>query len=201
MGGLDLGFVPGSGGKATAEILKSSELTFILGADEVDVANAKGFVVYIGTHGDAGAHRADVILPASAYTEKSATYVNTEGRVQMAARAAFAPGDAKEDWAIIRALSAVLGKTLPFDSLTELRSQLYADHPHFAQIGEIAENSEFDATAFAKALGASKTGKTLTRTLASPVTDFYMTNPISRASKVMAECSALASGSVAQAAE
>ncbi|MBL4891177.1 MAG: NADH-quinone oxidoreductase subunit G, partial [Rhizobiaceae bacterium] len=201
VGGLDLGFVPVKGGMATADILKSSELTFLLGADEVDVSNAKGFVVYIGSHGDAGAHRADVILPASAYTEKSGTYVNTEGRVQMASRAAFAPGDAKEDWAVIRALSAVLGKTLPFNSLPELRSQLYADYPHFAQLGEIANNAEFDVKAFAKAMGATKTGRTLTRTLASSVTDFYMTNPISRASKVMAECSALASGAMAQAAE
>ncbi|MFK5980944.1 MAG: NADH-quinone oxidoreductase subunit NuoG [Rhizobiaceae bacterium] len=201
VGGLDLGFVPGNGGMATADILKSSELTFLLGADEVDVSNAKGFIVYVGSHGDAGAHRADVILPASTYTEKSGTYVNTEGRVQMANRAAFAPGDAKEDWAVIRALSAVLGKTLPFNSLAELRSQLYTDYPHFAQIGEIADNAEFEPTIFAKAMGATKTGRTLARALASPVTDFYMTNPISRASKVMAECSALASGAMAQAAE
>ena len=201
VGGLDLGFVPGSGGKATAEILKSSELTFVLGADEVDVASAKGFVVYIGTHGDAGAHRADVILPASTYTEKSGTYVNLEGRVQMGNRAAFAPGDAKEDWAIIRALSAVLGATLPFNSLSELRSQLYAEYPHFAQLDEIVEAAPLDVKAFAKAMGAVKTGKTLKGAFVSPVSDFYMTNPIARASKVMAECSSVQAGNLAQAAE
>ena len=95
--------------------------------------NALGdaFVVYIGTHGDAGAHRADVILPGAAYTEKSAIYVNTEGRVQMAARAAFPPGDAREDWAILRALSDVLGKRLPFDSLPELRARALRRAPAF----------------------------------------------------------------------
>ena len=102
--------------------------------------NALGdtFVVYIGTHGDAGAHRADVILPGAAYTEKSAIYVNTEGRVQMTARAAFPPGDAREDWAILRALSDVLGQRLPFDSLRELRRALYAAHPHFMRVDQIA---------------------------------------------------------------
>ena len=102
----------------------SIDVLFLLGADEIDMARiGDAFVVYIGTHGDAGAHRADVILPGAAYTEKSGTYVNTEGRVQMTNRAGFAPGEAKEDWAILRALSDVLGKQLPFDSLAQLRAQ------------------------------------------------------------------------------
>ncbi len=111
VGGLDLGFVPGEGGLKAAEMatVGTLDVVFLLGADEIDVAPG-AFVVYIGTHGDRGAHRADVILPGAAYTEKSGLYVNTEGRVQMAARAAFPPGDAREDWAILRALSDVLGK-------------------------------------------------------------------------------------------
>ena len=110
------------------------DVLFLLGADEIDVSAARQtFVVYVGTHGDAGAHRADVILPGAAYTEKSGTYVNTEGRVQMISRAAFPPGEAREDWAILRALSDVLGHRLPFDSLTELRARLYAAYPHFAR--------------------------------------------------------------------
>ena len=113
------------------------DVAFLVGADEITVEPG-AFVVYIGSHGDRGAHRADVILPGAAYTEKSGTYVNTEGRVQMADRAAFPPGDAREDWAIFRALSGVLGQALPFDSLGALRSQLYAAHPHFAGMDEIA---------------------------------------------------------------
>jgi NADH-quinone oxidoreductase subunit G len=160
--------------------------------------NALGetFVVYLGTHGDAGAHRADVILPGAAYTEKSGTYVNTEGRVQMAARAGFPPGDAREDWAILRALSDVLGHKLPFDSLTELRTALYAAHPHFAAIDDIAAGSLDDI----KALAARPT-RTSTEPFRNPITDFYLTNPIARASAVMAECSALAFGKLATAAE
>jgi NADH-quinone oxidoreductase subunit G len=154
------------------------------------------FTVYIGTHGDAGAHRADVILPGAAYTEKSGTYVNTEGRVQMANRAGFAPGEAKEDWAILRALSDVLGKKLAFDSLQQLRAKLYAEYPHFADIDRIARGNWQDV----KALG--KLGGRLTKApFVSPVTDFYLTNPIARASAVMAECSALARSGFKQAAE
>src|SRR5690606_10938280 len=130
VGGLDIGFVPGEGGKDVAGMLGDSDVLFLLGADELDRTRTGGaFVVYIGTHGDAGAHRANVILPASTYTEKSGTYVNTEGRVQMTNRAGFAPGDAREDWAILRALSDVLGKRLPFDSLAQLRTKLYAEYP------------------------------------------------------------------------
>ena len=156
---MDLGFVPGKGGKNTDEMLKSMDVLFIHSADEFDITKAKGFKIYIGSHGDVGAHHADVILPASTYTEKSGTYVNTEGRVQMTSRAAFAPGDAKEDWAIIRALSSHLGVTLGFDSLSDLRSMLYSQFPHFARLDEVAEAGVVDVNAIAKSLGASKTGK------------------------------------------
>ena len=153
-------------------------------------------MVYIGTHGDAGAHRADVILPGAAYTEKSGTYVNTEGRVQQTNRAGFAPGDAREDWAILRALSDVLGTKLPFDSLAQLRAKLYAEFPHFAAIDEIAP-----ADAGAIAAAAKIGGRLGKAAFASPVKDFYLTNPIARASAVMAECSSLAKGGFKQAAE
>ena len=116
---------------------------FLLGADEIDIAPG-AFTVYIGTHGDRGAHRADVILPGAAYTEKSGIYVNTEGRVQMAARAAFPPGDAREDWAILRALSDVLGQKLPYDSLCALRAALFKAHPHLARIDQIAPGNAAD---------------------------------------------------------
>src|SRR5918994_7799723 len=123
--------MPGEGGLDVAAMAQPGALDvlFLLGADEIEVAPG-AFVVYIGTHGDAGAHRADVILPGAAYPEKSGLYVNTEGRVQMAARASFPPGDAREDWAIIRALSDHLGATLPFDSLAQLRQALFSAHPH-----------------------------------------------------------------------
>jgi len=197
VGALDIGFVPGEGGLDTAGMLKVGALNVLvnLGADEIDVP-AGAFVVYIGTHGDKGAHRADVILPGAAYTEKSATYVNTEGRVQMTARASFPPGEAKEDWAILRALSAELGRTLPFDSLNSLRAAIYAVHPHLAALDQVKAG---DAGDIARLSGAG--GKPGKAPFASPVTDFYMTNAISRASKIMAECSALAKTRGAVAAE
>ncbi len=197
VGGLDLGFVPGEKGVNAAAMLSSMDVLFLLGADELDFSR-KGakFTVYIGSHGDNGAQSADVILPAAAYTEKSGTWVNTEGRVQMGNRAGFAPGDAREDWAIIRALSDVLGKKLPFDSLRELRSKLYAAFPHFAGIDEIAEGDSAQIAALAKKAGAM--GKSA---FASPIKDFYLTNPITRASAVMAECSALARNNFRVAAE
>jgi NADH-quinone oxidoreductase subunit G len=198
VGGLDLGFVPGEGGKDAAKMVADTDVLFLLGADELDLRKRKegGFTVYIGTHGDVGAHHADVILPASAYTEKSATYVNTEGRVQMTTRAGFAPGDAKEDWAILRALSDVLGHKLPFDSLAQLRAKLYEAHPHFARIEAIEPGNAGDIAALAK-----KGGRLAKSAFASPVKDFYLTNPIARASAVMAECSSLARNGFAQAAE
>jgi len=197
VGALDLGFVPGEGGLDTAAMLKSGALDvlFLLGVDEVVVPEG-AFVVYQGTHGDAGAHRADVILPGAAFTEKSGLYVNTEGRVQMTNRASFPPGEAREDWAILRALSAVLGNALSFDTLAQLRKSLFAAHPHFAAINGIAA-SEAGAINVLAGLGG-KVGKDAFR---SPVTDFYLTNPIARASKTMAACSALAKARIPLAAE
>ena len=197
VGGLDLGFVPGEGGVAAADMLTSMDVLFLLGADELDFSRKSAkFTVYIGSHGDNGAHHADVILPGATYTEKSGTWVNTEGRVQMGNRAGFAPGDAREDWAIIRALSDVLGKKLPFDSLGALRARLYADYPHFAALDEIAPGAGAEIAAVAK-----KAGKMTKSAFASPVKDFYLTNPIARASAVMAECSALARNNFQAAAE
>ncbi|MBV2187308.1 MAG: NADH-quinone oxidoreductase subunit NuoG [Rhizobium sp.] len=197
VGGLDLGFVPGEGGVAAADMLSSMDVLFLLGADELDFAQKQAkFTVYIGSHGDNGAHHADVILPGATYTEKSGTWVNTEGRVQMGNRAGFAPGDAREDWAIIRALSDVLGKKLPYDSLGALRARLYADYPHFAALDEIAPGAGAEIAALAK-----KAGKMTKSAFASPVKDFYLTNPIARASAVMAECSALARNNFKAAAE
>ncbi|WP_309084877.1 NADH-quinone oxidoreductase subunit NuoG [Chelativorans sp.] len=197
VGGLDLGFVPGEGGKDVAGMMGAMDVLFLLGADELDMNRiGSAFTVYIGTHGDAGAHRADVILPGAAYTEKSATYVNTEGRVQMTNRAGFAPGDAREDWAILRALSDVLGHKLPFDSLQQLRAMLYAEHPHFAALDSIEPGIA------GHVLGLADLGGTLDPApFLSPIKDFYLTNPIARASAIMAECSALARGELKQAAE
>lgn len=203
VGALDLGFVPGEGGLDTAGILRAAgegalDVLFLLGADEIDTrALGSAFVVYVGTHGDQGAHRADVVLPGAAYTEKSGTYVNTEGRVQVAARAGFPPGEAREDWAILRALSDVLGHRLPFDNLPALRARLYAEFPHFAEIDEIAAGDASELERLAAVGGATDRAG-----FASPIADFYLTNPIARASAVMAECSALhRSRATAQAAE
>jgi NADH-quinone oxidoreductase subunit G len=197
VGALDLGFVPGESGLDTVGMLKigALDVLFNLGVDELDVP-AGAFVIYQGTHGDRGAHRADVILPGATYTEKSATYVNTEGRVQMTSRAVFAPGEAKEDWAILRALSDVLGQRLPFDSLAGLRARLYADFPHFAALDEIAAGEGSTIAALAKA-----GGKVDKAPFVSAVSAFHLTNAIARASKVMGECAALAAGQTAIAAE
>ncbi|OCJ67878.1 NADH-quinone oxidoreductase subunit G [Agrobacterium tumefaciens] len=197
VGGLDIGFVPGEGGVAAAEMVTSMDVLFLLGADEIDLSN-KGakFTVYIGSHGDHGAMNADVILPGAAYTEKSGIWVNTEGRVQVGNRAGFAPGEAREDWAILRALSDVLGKKLPFDSLSALRGQLYVAHPHLAETDEIVAGNGADVEAL-----AARAGSLNKSAFASPVKDFYLTNPIARASAVMAECSALARNNFQAAAE
>jgi NADH-quinone oxidoreductase subunit G len=194
VGGLDLGFTPGQGGlDFNAIAVGGAELVLNLGADENDIAPG-AFVVYIGSHGDRGAHRADVILPGAAYTEKSGTFANTEGRVQMSLRANFPPGEAREDWAILRALSDHLGQRLPFDSLQQLRSALYQAHPHFAALDEITP-------ADAGALAALPQGAIGAGAFAPAVRNFYLTNPIARASAVMAECSALAQQRRLQAAE
>jgi NADH-quinone oxidoreductase subunit G len=197
VGALDIGFAPDKGALSAAEMTTSGTLDvlFSLGADEIKVPDG-AFVVYIGTHGDRGAHRADVILPGAAYTEKSGIYVNTEGRVQMANRAAFPPGDAREDWAIIRALSDVLGRKLPYDSLSALRQAMFKVTPHLMRIDSI-ETGRTDAI---KTL-AGKGGNVEKTPFKSPVEDFYLTNPIARASVVMAECSRLASGQMLTAAE
>jgi NADH-quinone oxidoreductase subunit G len=184
---LDLALVPGEGGKTAAEMAEGGlDVLVLLGADEIEVKPGP-FVIYIGTHGDRGAHRADVILPGAAYPEKSAIFVNTEGRVQMAERASFPPGDAREDWAILRALSGALGCTLPYNSMAQLRQLMFAAHPHLMRIGEIAPGNPADIQKLARIGGsADKTP------FASLVADFYLTNPIARSSAVMAECSALA---------
>jgi NADH-quinone oxidoreductase subunit G len=197
VGALDIGFAPGDGGLNAAEMTTfgTLDVLFSLGADEIKVPDGT-FVVYIGTHGDRGAHRADVILPGAAYTEKSAIYVNTEGRVQTANRAAFPPGDAREDWAIIRALSDVLGKKLPYDSLSALRQAMFKVTPHLMRMDQI----EAGDAASIKTL-AGQGGNVEKAAFKSPVEDYYLTNPIARASAVMAECSRLASGQMLTAAE
>ncbi|MCP8938291.1 NADH-quinone oxidoreductase subunit NuoG [Alsobacter sp. SYSU M60028] len=197
VGALDLGLVPGQGGLDAAAMAKAGALdvVFLLGADEIAVEPG-AFVVYQGTHGDRGAHRADVILPGAAYTEKAGSYVNTEGRVQLGNRAGFPPGDAREDWAILRALSDVLGARLAFDSLQQLRKALYEAHPHFASIDTVAPADASGLAALAEVGGALPRGP-----FRGAVEDLYLTNPIARASAVMAECSALAKGAVPLAAE
>lgn len=197
--GLDLGFVPAQGGKTAGELVQkgAADVLFLLGADELDLSKTDAFVVYLGTHGDAGAHRADVILPGAAYTEKNGIYVNTEGRVQLGARAVFPKGEAKEDWAILRALSERLGATLPYDTLDQLRAKLFADHPTFGRIDYVAAPASVSLD-FA-ALGAA--GEVADTPFASPIKNFYLTNPIARASVTMAECAALVSGPAQIAAE
>jgi NADH-quinone oxidoreductase subunit G len=194
VGALDLGFVPGEGGLNAAQMVAAGalDIVFLLGADEIDVAPG-AFVVYVGTHGDRGASRADVVLPGAAYPEKSATYVNTEGRVQMATRAAFPPGDAREDWAILRALSDVLGKKLPYDSLAALRQALYKAYPLMMRIDEIVPGDAVEVQKLAALGGAADKAPFRSR-----IDDFYFTNPIARSSAVMAECSAIAHGRTAK---
>jgi NADH-quinone oxidoreductase subunit G len=191
-GGLDLGFVPGEGGLDVTGMLAAAkkgqlELVYLLGADEIDMAAfGKAFVIYQGSHGDAGAERADVVLPGAAYTEKSGTYVNTEGRVQMANKAVFPPGDAKEDWAILRALSAHVGHKLPYDSLSALRAAMYKAAPVLARLDTVEA-----ADMRGLAVLAGRGGMLGSEPFVSPVRDFYLTNPIARASSVMADFSAL----------
>jgi len=186
VGGLDLGFVPGEGGRDLAGILEGAgsgeiKAVFLLGADEIDMAAlGKAFVIYQGHHGDAGAHRADVILPGAAYTEKNGTYVNTEGRVQLGRLAGFPPGDAREDWAILRALSEVVGQRLPYDNLGQLRQCLIALNPIFAAVDQI-ESAEWAPF--------GEEGRLGTEPFVAALDNYYMTDPISRASETMAQCS------------
>ncbi len=186
VGGLDIGFVPQSGGKDTKAILdgaKSGEikLLYLLGADELPVSDfGNAFVVYQGHHGDVAAARADVILPGSAYTEKNALYVNTEGRVQSTLQAIFPPGQAKEDWKILRALSERVGKTLPYDTHAALRARIEKQASHFAKLDEVV---------LATFVPVTNPDTTISsQPITYPISNFYMTDPISRASKTMAEC-------------
>jgi NADH-quinone oxidoreductase subunit G len=199
VGGLDLGFVPGEGGHSAGEMVAKGavDVLFLLGADEIDLSKTDAFTVYLGTHGDAGAHRADVILPGAAYTEKNGLYVNTEGRVQRGERAVFPKGEARDDWAILRALSERLGAKLPYDNLEQLRAKLFADHPTFGQI-DYAPGSTPAALDLS---GLGVAGELGDAPLASPVRAFHLTNPIARASVTMAECAALVSGAAKMAAE
>ena len=178
VGAMDVNAVTEGGLDAATN---GAEVIYNLGADEVEIADGP-FVIYQGSHGDLGAHRADVILPGAAYTEENGLFVNLEGRPQLALRAAFPPGDAKENWAILRALSAELDATLPYDSLAQLRNALIAEVPHLAQIDEVPETDVV-------ALPEKSLGKASFR---NAVKDFYLTNPIARASVLMAELSAMA---------
>jgi NADH-quinone oxidoreductase subunit G len=186
VGALDIGFVPGPAGRDLDGILAGCqsgeiETVYLLGADEIDMDRlGDAFVIYQGHHGDAGARRADVVLPGAAYTEKDGTYVNTEGRVQRGRRAVFPPGEAREDWKIIRALSEAVGLRLPYDSLPELRDRLVEVNPVFAALDEVqpAAWGLFGAT-----------GAILAEPFRYPIKDFYLTDAIGRASPTMAACS------------
>ena len=196
VGGLDLGFVPGEGGKTADDMVATGglDVLLLLGADEIDTTTSDAFKIYLGTHGDAGAHTADVILPGAAYTEKDGLYVNTEGRVQMGFRAVFPKGEGREDWSIFRALSERLGKTLPYDTLAQLRAKLFADHPTLGQIDYApAGIADLDA------IGGA--GKMSDAPFASPIKAFHLTNPVARASVTMAQCAAVASDAAKIAAE
>ena len=183
--GLDLGLTPGRGGLDTAAMYKAAEagkldVVWLQAADEVDTKRLeKPFVIYQGHHGDAGAHIADVILPGAAYTEKDGIYLNTEGRVQYAARAAFPPGEAREDWTIIRALAGHMGLNLGFDTLGELREAMFEVAPHFAEADEVkgARWAKFGSRA-----------KLTAEPVTAAVQNFYMTCAISRASETMGQC-------------
>jgi len=195
VGGLDIGFVPDDGGLDVEGMLDAAsagklDVVYLLGADEIDMERlGNAFVIYQGSHGEQGAHRADVILPGAAYTEKSAIYVNTEGRPQMTARAVFPPGEAREDWKIIRALSGVLGKPLPFDSVTALRAKLFEAHPHLALL-DLVEPA--DSAAVERL--AQKPARADKERFGHAIDDYYLTNPIARASAIMANLSALHAG-------
>ncbi len=198
VGALDVGFLPGQGGRDLDSMLGGgTDVLWLLGADEFDTRRigAETFTIYLGHHGDAGAARADVILPGCAYTEKNGTYVNTEGRVQRGYRALFAPGEAREDWRIIRAFSDVLGKPLTYDDLDGVRAHLERANPAFARTGL----PRFGASDMR---GPDAGGVALSDTPFLPaVTDYYQTNAICRASVTMAECSRLYAPATAMAAE
>ena len=185
VGGLDLGLVPGPGGRNVAGILEGAEtgdieIVYLLGADEIDTSRlGNAFVIYQGHHGDAGAHRADVILPGATYAEKDATYVNTEGRVQRGYFACLPPGQAREDWAILRALSGTLGHPLPVTDLAEVRAQMAAAAPIFA-LPDVVTASAWGSFGSAGAIDEAP--------LRPYFDSYYLTNPICRASETMAKC-------------
>ena len=189
---LDLGFLPGEGGRDLAGIVDGAQkgaidFLYLLGADEFDLAHlGRAFIVYQGSHGDAGAHHADVILPGAAYTEKDGLYVNFEGRVQRGRRAAFPPGEAREDWTILRALSDVLGVRLPYDNRAQLLAALEKDVTHFAGLGTAPVHADTAATTWS---GVGESGPLDPAPLAHAITDYYLTNPVARASETMAQCS------------
>lgn len=182
VGGLDIGFVTANSNGQ--ELVNNSDILFLLGADEIDLSQNKAFTIYIGTHGDYSANYADVILPGSTYIEKSAIYVNMEGRPQITNKAICAPGEAKEDWSIILSLSAFLGIKLPFEDLWQLREELFSVYPHLAKINELAAPNieEFKQLA----LNCEPLKKCA---LKSHLKDFYLTNTIAKSSATMAECS------------
>jgi NADH-quinone oxidoreductase subunit G len=194
VGALDIGFLPGEGGRDAAAILDGAskgeiELAWLLGADEIDTSKlGKAFVIYQGSHGDAGAHRADVILPAAAYTEEDGTFVNLEGRVQQTKRCVFPPGEAKENWRIVRAVSGALGKPLPYDDLPALRTAIAVAVPHLGTLDTPAASPGADAALWE---GVGESGEIGAAPAAYRISDFYLTNPIARASRTMAECSKL----------
>ncbi len=202
VGALDVCALPGDGGQKANEMIAAAgkgemDVMFLAGVDEINTnALGKSFVIYMGTHGDAGAHRADVILPGAAYTEKSATFVNTEGRPQMTARATFPPGEARDDWSIISAIAKHMDLNLGWTTLEGLRVAMYAIAPQLAKLDYI---HPADAAALSE-LSAGE-GATSKDAFTSPVKDFYFTNPIARASKIMADCSASKNRPIMQAAE
>ena len=199
VGALDLGFLPGPGGKDVAAMLEGGvDLLWLLGADEIDGARigAQTFVVYQGHHGDCGAARADVILPGAAYTEKNGTYVNTEGRVQRGEFAVFPPGEAREDWRILRAFSARVGHPLPYDDLDALRRRLAEVNAVFARIDDLPRRGAVDLSP-----PAGDPAALLPAPFAPAVVNYYQTDPISRASPTMASCTATFHQPLAQAAE
>ncbi|HHS94305.1 MAG TPA: NADH-quinone oxidoreductase subunit G, partial [Rhodobacterales bacterium] len=179
VGAMDVGAVTEGGLEAATD---GADVIFNMGADELEI-EAGPTVIYLGSHGDRGAHRADIILPAAAYTEETGIFVNTEGRPQLALRAAFPPGEAKETWAILRALSAELGATQGWDTHSALRSAMFAAFPHLHQIDAVPENDWQPVKTRKKPAKASFRGA---------VTDFYLTNPIARASALMGQLSAQA---------
>lgn len=191
VGALDMGFLPGETGRSASEHLaencSSLDTVILFGVDEVPMEKfGKAFVVYIGSHGDAGASRADLILPSPAYSEKTATYLNTEGRVQMTKAAVQPKGQAKEEWAILRAVSDRLGESIGYKSAEEVRLAFRESHPVFQGLNFAPGNA--GAGALSVTLPAAPGGLS-GEPIYGPVGDFYFTNPIARASRTMAECS------------